>query len=221
METARKIAPIEAPPSSAARATWDKTVNRARDLDASIFAAGLRLAALGFTYSFAARAGVALADIPVDLEQRFAKLQADNEAVKTAVRNVDDRVWGARWTGHDFDIVAPYPEQLSGVFIPIMIGVGIVALSGLITRLAYLEAETTDLSDKYNSLLDSTDKTLCADPMSETCQSWQVEKETSGYNKNRTFADSIKSAASSVGAGLGKGIMIAVPLLVLALFWKR
>ncbi|MDD5347802.1 MAG: hypothetical protein PHT59_04225 [Candidatus Omnitrophica bacterium] len=220
METARKMAPIDAPPSSAARMAWDRAVNRARDLDSQVFGNGLRLAALGFTFAFAARSGVALPSLSPDLEVRFAKLQADNEELKNAVRKVEDREWGARWNGRDFDIVIPQ-AGLSGIFIPIAIGVGIVALAGLITRLAYLEDQNKEISRQFNALLDSTDETLCSDPSSPACVNWQIERKASGYEKQRSFADSISSAASTVGAGLGKGLMIALPLVALAIFWKR
>lgn len=209
---------LDRPPTSAELAKWRTVEARTRDLDGRIFCASLLFQNLVIMSRFATAHGITP---PTPDAARLYALIEGFEKVKEAVRRIEDREWGARWNGEDFDAVDPAGSStLGGLFIPVLIGVGVVALGGIIARLAYLEKETADLVPKYNAIIDRTDKAFCADPTSQTCQDWQQEKIDSGYEKNKSFADSVKGAISTVGSGLGKGLLIALPLVAFAIFWR-
>lgn len=208
------------PPSDMALRRWGDVITRMHRTDDKVFRNSLLLQNIIITYQFAKSRGIMLPPFNPELETRFLDAQTEFFRLKDAVRRVIDREWGARWTGNDFDIVDP-AGQLGAVFIPVLIGIGVVALVGVISRLIYLESENDDLSEKYNSVLEATDNVLCSDPHSEDCKLWEQEKLESGYRQNKTFADTIKGAAKSVGAGLGKGLMFAIPLVALAFFWGK
>lgn len=199
---------------------WADVEARARRVDAIAFRAGLLLENMTIAYRFGAARGVPLAPVPADLESRFLFAWEENMRVQDAVRKIGARQWGARWNGKDFDAIDPSGGAgLEGIFIPIAIGA--VALAGLVSRLIWVEKENTDLGGKYNAILEKTDRVLCSDPKSTTCQDWQREKTVSNYQRNVTMADSIKGAVGSIGAGLGKGLLIALPVLAALLFWRR
>lgn len=212
--------PIGEPPSSTAQKKWSDVERRTRSLDAQLLKSSLLYDCLGMMQHFALKHGVQIEPMPPELETRFVNAVDEFAALRRAVRNVEDRLWGARWTGKDFDVIEP-GQSLEGLFIPVAIGAGVLAFGGLMARLFYLENETDEINAKYNALIETTDRQFCADPSSPLCSEWQIEKEVSGYQKNKTFADSIKSAAVTVGSGLGKGLMIALPVLALAFVWGR
>ena len=215
-----KTIPFKRPPSSRELARWKEAQQRMRDLDALVYRAGLLLTNVVNTYHFADTKDLRLPDFPPSLERRFLKVRDESRDVKELVRKVQDREYGLRWTGSDFDVIEP-PSALQGIFIPIAIGTGIVALGGLIARLVYLEGESTELGDKYNTILEKTDRQLCADPFSSTCRDWERTKADKDYTKNETMADTIRGSVKTVSKGLGTGLLIAVPLLAYAIFMRK
>lgn len=219
MPIAPRIA-IGPPITSSTRRRWEDVERRIRDLDAALLRTTLLSDCYAIASRFGARSGIPLAESPADLESRYVATVQGFAELRSLVRRVEDRELGARWTGSDFDLIE-HPTGFLGVFIPVAIGVGVVAFSGLIARLFYLEQETIDISDRYNSLVEHTDAAFCADPNSQTCGEWQIEKQVSGFEKNKTFADSLKSSIGKIGGGIGKGIALALPVIALAIFWGK
>lgn len=211
-----------APLTSVLARRWADLEARDRRVDALDFRAGLLLENAIILYQFAEGVGLAVPPEDPALERRYLESHSRFIQAHTAIRKIQDRQWGARWNGKDFDAIDPTGggPELGAVFIPIMIGVGVVALAGLVARFVWLEKETTEIGDKYNKLLKTTNDRFCADPTSDTCQSWEEEKLESNYAKNETMSDRIKGAVGAVGSGLGKGLMIALPLIAAAFIWR-
>ena len=215
--TARSI-PLQETPNGALIRKWSEVQRHADRAGSLVYRAELLFQNVITTYRFANTRGIPLEPIDPELERRFLGVQAEFMRIRDIVRQIEDREMGARWTGSDFDAVSV--PALSGVFIPIAVGIGVVALAGLIARLVYVEKEATDLGAKFNAILKKTDAKFCADPLSPNCIAWKEEKKNSGYVKAKTMAETIQGAVSSIGGGLGTGLMIAVPLALFAI-WRR
>ena len=213
--------PISTPPTKAQICRWSQSLRRAENINAGLFRAGLLLDNITIAYRFASGAGVALAQFPAALEARYLDAVSEFARVRGLMRRVEDRELGLRPTADDFDIVESGGPSLGAAFIPVLVGVTAVLLAGLVGRLVYLEQESTELNNKYNSILKASDAALCADPGSDLCRSWEAEKTASNYTKNETMAEALKGAVRTVGGGLGKGLLIALPLAVLAFGWSK
>jgi len=125
--------------------------------------------------------------------------------------------------GNDLDIVKPPTLSFGAIWIPIAIGVVIVG--GIIARWAHLETEVGKISEKYNGVLRRADANLCSDPNSALCKDWEETKLSGGYAKNETLIDSVKNAVTKVGSfaakGLGAGLLIAIPVLLMMYLPRR
>lgn len=152
-----------------------------------------------------------------DLEKRMLSALAEIEFLKDKMCEVNQLDLGVRISssGNDLDIVEPKETGTMGWIIPAILGA--IVVIGIIARWAYLEKEVVEVTRDYNGIMKRADMALCSDKNSETCKSWEKDKQTGGYYKRESIIDSIKNAASSVGEtakkGLGAGIALAIPLL--------
>lgn len=156
------------------------------------------------------RMSIALSEI-----EKLRLDQCDVSGMKLGISPASD--------GNDLNIVRPNDISFGLAWIPIAIGAVVVA--GIIARWAYLEKEVIDISEQYNGVLWRADQKLCEDPESPLCADWEATKLKGGYHKNKTLVDSIKSAVGQVGSfaskGLGIGVAIAIPLLMMFLLPQK
>jgi hypothetical protein len=171
------------------------------------------------THEFAKKNSIDLGepDLPDFADRMFAALNKI-ESLKDAMCKVNQLDLGIRMTadGKDLDIVQP-KESGFGWVIP-AIGISLI-VAGAIKLWLELENEVDEISDKYNGVLEHSDKELCKDPTSKTCKDWKASKNANDYHKRESIIDSVKNALVSAGGvakkGLGWGIALAIPLLIM------
>jgi len=158
------------------------------------------------------------ADQMAKLEPKMMTFAAETDQLRKDHCEVNGLNYGVRMStyGDDLDIIEPSGD-MGAIWIPIAIGV--VVIAGIIARWAYLEKTQQEISDKYNGILHLANQRLCSDPNSPECAEWTTAKSSAAYQKNDTLIDSVKTAVSRVGGavsrGLGAGIMLAIPLLMM------
>jgi len=161
-------------------------------------------------------------DLPDLADRMFAALK-EIERLKNAMCGVNQYELGIRLSdnGQDLDIVQPEEGEpvldgALGWIIPVVILAVIVI--GIIARWVYLESEVGELNDKFDGVIERSDKQLCKNPDSQMCKDWKKSKANNDYYKRETIIDGLKNAVSSVGKfakkGLGWGLVLAVPVLL-------
>jgi hypothetical protein len=220
----------ERPPTASEIALWDKAMKLARRTNLISYAVKLQWAQIKLTHSFAQKKQVALGepDLPDLADRMFAALK-EIESLKDLMCRVNQLELGIRLSadGKDLDIVQPEETgELSfgqGWILPAILGVALVV--GIIARWAFLEREVSEISAKYNGVINRADNALCKDPDSEMCHDWENSKKSGGYYKRETIIDSVKNALVSAGStakkGLGVGLALLLPLLALMYLPRR
>jgi len=203
---------VERPPTASEVRMFGRFVAELERLDRIVTAAGLRLQNIYTAARFAADAGLPVISVSEQEEELYYSLRDQVRKLRVAERAVIDWRAGIRTTssGRDIDIVL-FPGQELGAIplvIPALIGVVIAAAAVAAAVSAIRDAH--ELSRKFNSVMETADRELCKDPLSDTCQNWQVEKASKNWQKNKSIADSIGSAVEKIGGGLGLGLVVAL-----------
>lgn len=192
------------------------------------YIARLKYQQIVFTAQFANSKGIDIGGEKMpELESRMSSALSAIESLRRDHCEVTALTFGVRLSsgGGDLDIVNPHSltSTMGAIWIPIVIGAVVVA--GIIARWAYLEKEVQHISDEYNGILHHANQALCSDPNSAICKSWTAKKATGAYAENETLIDSVQGAVSKVGGavskGIGAGIMIAIPLLMMLYLPKK
>ena len=205
----------ERAPTAEERKKWEQSKERLRIINRNLYASYLYLKNASLAQKSASQTGNLLSFSPDEETDRFLNLYRQYDDIKNAMRLVEDYQAGIKPSGNDWDIIVP-PTQMGFPVIAAAV-IGTVLVAGLIARLIYLETETQDLSDHLNGVMEAADKALCTDPNSENCLFWEQQKKQEGWHKNVTLADEAKSAVKTIGKGLSVGLLIAVPLIGMAL----
>lgn len=189
---------------------WSRLLRLTAKAGNDIDRAGLLLQNIYLTFSFASQNAVFLSAMNPEDERKYYELKESHRALVEAIRGVEDKKYGIRINGHDLDILEP-SNDLSGLVIPV--AVGVVVLAAAIATAIWQSKLATEIALKYRELLLRTDNTLCSDPTSKLCQKWKAEKKTSGYEKNMSLADTLKTGVSKIAGGLSTGLLIAIPIV--------
>jgi len=231
-ETTTKIPFVQAerPPTASEIALWEKAMKLAQRTNLLSYAVKLQWAQIKLTHSFAQEKQVAFGepDLP-DLADRMFGALKEIESLKDLMCRVNQLELGIRLSadGKDLDIVQPAETgELSfgqGWVLPAILGVVLVV--GIIARWAFLEREVSEITAKYNGVINRADNALCKNPDSELCHDWENSKKSGGYYKRETIIDSVKNALVSAGStakkGLGIGMALLLPLLALMYLPRR
>lgn len=217
---------VERAPTSNELALWDKAEKLKRRAVLKAYMVRLQFANIITAAKVAKKHGLNLnePELP-DLEQRMIVLCGKIEGLRRDHCDVNGMHLGVSPSvdGKDLDIVRPPSMSLGAIWIPIAIGAIVVA--GIIARWVQLEIEVQNISDKYSGVLRRADQNLCADPSSKMCKDWKVTKASGGYVKNETLIDSVKSAITKVGSfagkGVGIGLLLAIPVLMMLYLPRR
>lgn len=216
----------ERPPTSQELGLWEKAEFMKRRSVLKSYMVRLQYENVVRTAKFAAQNGVNLneSELP-EFEVRMQAVLKEIEALRRDHCDVNGMALGVSpsASGKDLDIVRPPNLSLGAIWIPIAIGAVVVA--GIIARWASLETEVQTISDKYNGVLRRADMNLCADPTSKMCTDWKAIKASGGYVQNETLIDSVKNAVTKAGSfaarGLGLGLMLAIPILMMIYLPRR
>jgi hypothetical protein len=219
----------ERPPTASEIALWDKAMKLAQRTNLLSYAVKLQWAQIKLTHAFAQKKQVALGepDLPDLADRMFAALK-EIEFLKDLCCRVNQLELGIRLSadGKDLDIVQPEEtgELSFGWVLPAILGVVLVV--GIIARWAFLEREVSEISAKYNGVINRADDALCKkNPDSDICHDWENSKKSGGYYKRETIIDSVKNALVSAGStakkGLGIGMALLLPLLALMYLPRR
>lgn len=217
--TAISYVEAERPPTAQELALWKRAEQIARRVNLMSYVMKLQWKNIKLTHEFAKKNSIDLGepDLPDFADRMFAALNKI-ESLKDAMCKVNQLDLGIRMTadGKDLDIVQP-KESGFGWVIP-AIGISLI-VAGAIKLWLELENEVDEISDKYNGVLEHSDKELCKDPTSKTCKDWKASKNANDYHKRESIIDSVKNALVSAGGvakkGLGWGIALAIPLLIM------
>jgi hypothetical protein len=203
---------VERPPTAAEVRLFGRFCNELERLDRIVSAAGLRMQNIYTAARFSSAAGLPVISVSGDEEELYYSLRDRVRQLRAAERGVIDWQAGIRTTssGRDIDIVLFPGQQLGAIplVIPALIGVVIAAAAVAAAVSAIKDAH--ELSRKLNAVMETADRELCKDPLSDTCQNWQTEKAQKNWQKNKSIADSIGSAVEKIGGGLGIGIVVAL-----------
>lgn len=218
-----KYVDAERPPTARELELWAKAQTIAKRVNLLSYMAKTQFRNILQIHNFAKNNKVTLnePELP-DLEKRMLGALAEIEFLKKKMCEVEQLELGVRVSssGDDLDIIEPKEISTLGWILPAVIGA--IVVIGIIARWAYLEKEVVEITRDYNGIMKRSDMALCADPDSDMCKKWNKDKQSGGYYKRESIIESIKNAASSVGEtakkGLGAGIALAIPLLIL---WAR
>lgn len=198
---------------------WERASKIADRVTLTSHSMKLQYMNLLMAYQFAKTHGVSL---PTDemsmLEPRMQGALSAIERLKDDMADVRYLRSGIRVSadGTDLDILQPTSQSL-GWILPVVIGAVIVV--GIIARWIHLETEVQTISDQYNGILRHADLELCKDPSSQTCKDWETTKSHGAYSQRETVIDSVKNAVTKIGSsvsrGLGAGLMLAIPVLMM------
>jgi len=182
--------------------------------------AGLLLHNIYTTWTFANDASVSLPPFDPDLETQYFEARNTIHDITRAIRLVQDKQAGIRPAGaSDLDIVEPQ-QSLSGLIIPVI--VGIVILAGAIGTAIYQSSVATRLGNEYRKILFDTNKIFCQNPNSDLCKNWTAYKEQRRYTQTLKAADSlgetIKKGVKTVAGGLATGLLVAVAAIAFMRF---
>lgn len=214
------------PPTAGELSLWDRAQRAKRRALLWGYAVRLQYEQIIIAHKFAADRDVTLKsnDMP-SFEQAMRSALLEIESLRMDMCDVEAAKLGVAPSagGGDLDIIRPTAPDLGAIWIPIAIGVVVVA--GIVARWAFLETEVQRISDHYNGVLRRADQALCKDPSSQMCHDWKDTKQKGAYAKNQSLLDSVKSAVGKVGGGLktglGAGLMLAIPLALMYLLPKR
>lgn len=222
------VSPIkgERGPNDHELALWNKAEKIKQRVVLIGYLAMLQQSQLNITVKYAASKGLDLADNEIpELESKLFQTVKTIEVLRKDHDLVNGMQLGVQVSqgGGDLDIVQPPETELGAIWIPIAIGA--VVIAGIIARWAFLEKEVQTISDRYNGILHHANQALCSNPDSQMCKDWTKRKQSGDYVQNETLIDSVKNAVSKVGGyaagGLGAGIMVAIPLLMLMYLPKK
>jgi len=210
-----KRAPINRAPTPLEVSQWRSLLAEQERMNDKIFALDLIVECLTIRVKFCVENGLSLpfAD-PADLEQRYLKLKQFQGNVNIAIAGARSHEYGAYWRDNDFDIIDP-SQQLGALFIPIAIGV--VILAGCFATIWQIEKGHKSVTAEYKKLNAATENFLCKDPGSSVCKKWNVVKKEQHIEEKESFGDSLKS-------GLTKGLTIGVALvagLIAFTVWRK
>ena len=198
---------------------WEKAENAKNRVVLLSYLVSLQYQQIIVAAQIAKKYGVDIgADQMAQLEPQMMTFAAETDQLRQDHCEVNGLNYGVRLSssGDDLDIIAP-PNDMGALWIPIAIGA--VVIAGIIARWIFLEKTQQEISDKYNGILHLANQRLCSDPDSPECKEWTTAKSSAAYQKNDTLIDSVKTAVSKVGGavskGLGAGIMLAIPLLMI------
>lgn len=216
------------PEREATQAEWNKFEKLVSDidrLDNAVYASRLRFLNWSIIKDFGSEEAIYY---PLSFtESDFARLQkvsVETQKLKSALRAVQDRQLGVRFSNGDIDFVRPGigPEQ-DGIFIAIAVGVVVVA--GAIALSAYLWGENKEVNEKLKVVTKAAEKGLCQDPNSPKCKKWKIAKRVNGFDRNKSAAEQVDSwlskAGKAVTGGLHWGILLAIPLAIFMLMPRR
>jgi hypothetical protein len=203
-------------------ARWKRLLLEHDRATSAIDRAGLLLHNIYITWTFVKDTGVSLPKFNPDLEAQYFEVRAAIHDITKAVRLVQDKQAGIRLSGSsDLDIVEPQ-QSLSGLIIPVI--VGIVILAGAIGTAIYQSSVATKLGNEYRKILFDTNKIFCQNPNSELCKKWVAYKEQRKYDQTLETADSLgetlKKGVKTVAGGLATGLLVAVAAIAFMRFSK-
>ena len=213
---------IQRAPSSDERWRWTRLIEAEDRATSAIDRAGLLLRNIYLTWGFAKNTGVTLPAFDPGLEAQYFEARNAIHKITQAVRLVQDKQAGIRPSGSsDLDIVEPQ-QSLSGLIIPVV--VGIIILAGAIGTAIYQSSVATKLGNEYRKILFDTNKIFCKNPNSELCQNWTAYKAKQKYDQNLKVADSLgetlKKGVKAVAGGLATGLLVAVAAIAFMRFSK-
>jgi hypothetical protein len=193
-------------------ARWNRLLLEYDRATSAVDRAGLLLHNIYITWTFAKDFGVSMPEFNPDLEAQYFDTKNAIHDITKAIRLVQDKQAGIRPAGSsDLDIVEPQ-QSLSGLIIPVI--VGIVILAGAIGTAIYQSSVATKLGNEYRKILFDTNKIFCQNPSSDLCKKWTAYKEQRKYDQTLRTADSlgetIKKGVKAVAGGLATGLLVAV-----------
>lgn len=162
----------------------------------------------------------------VTLQSQYTELKRNVIRMQRWAELCESGELGVRIKSGDIDIMAPlgttaeklqYYKDPSLAGWPIVVAVGVVVVTAIVTYIALLRDECEQMELEYNDLLDSFESKFCAQTDSETCLKWLQTKETQGYNKRKSAIGDLKDTISKIGqavvTGTKGGIALLIPLL--------
>jgi hypothetical protein len=211
---------IQRQTTSSEVARWKRLLLEHDRATSAVDRAGLLLHNIYTTWTFARDTGVSLPDFNPDLEAKYFDARAAIHDITKAIRLVQDKQAGIRPAGSsDLDIVEPQ-QSLSGLIIPVI--VGIVILAGAIGTAIYQSSVATKLGNEYRRILFDTNKIFCSDPGSDLCKKWNAYKGQRKYDQNLKVADTLgetlKKGVKAVASGLATGLLVAVAAIAFMRF---
>jgi hypothetical protein len=206
--------------------TWDQWCDSVKKYDRAVLANELRAANLDLSYRFARENSIPLAWLSTVDVHNLETHRRNADRFKDIVNHVHSRRFGLRFRGTgDFDVLAlagtkaeaiqQYrPETLGAAFIPILIGVLVVAAAVALIR--YLQGENEVLGQKLDRAVRDADSKFCKDPNSPICKTWLERKKIEGYDKRQSAIDSLIETVKSGAAGLAKAVAIGIGIYAAA-----
>lgn len=205
---------------------WLKSVER---LDRASFLVDLHVVQYAVALDFGKKMGIALPGIGDIAEKSKLLRLAINRAKRWAVL-LKSGALGVQFSEGDFSILAPpgtsddviADYKSMGMIVAFVVG-AIVAV-GVIAYVALLESHNTTLVKRIETLRYDAGAKFCDDPNSVICQTWLQREKAEGYKQTEGKIESVKKwlsgAAESAKTGLGWGIAIAIPLVLIWLSGK-
>jgi len=214
---------FERGPTRSELSTWERLLRNHQNALRENQIAGLALTNASIVYQFAGENAVFLVPFPPELEQKYLDVRSKLGTLTRAIRGVEDLTLGVSFSNGDIDILAPTEESAiehGFGLIPLVI-LGVVVLAGAIAAAIWATKNSIEISNQAREIAARADKTLCSDPNSELCKKWKIEKSSTGYNRNVSVLETVKSSLGAVGQGIGSGLAIAIPLLAFWAFGRK
>lgn len=204
-------------PSRAELGIWERLIKQHRKASDAIDRCSLLFQCAIIAQRFADANTIDIRVIPAELEQEYLAVLAEFTKLTNAIRGVEDHTLGVNFRDGDVDILSTQNEVSGLGAIPLII-LGVVVVAGCIAVAYWATKNALEISQQAARAIKKADSAFCADPDSELCQRWNEEKLSSGYTRNESLAETIKSGVESVGKSLVFG---AIALVAISFLWRR
>lgn len=206
-------------PTTSEMRTWERLLQQTQQAGRALDICALMFQNAVTAHNFAERHNIDMQIIPPELEQRYLTIRAKFERLRNAIRGVENHTLGVTFTNGDVDIVAESQESAAqqgfGVLPLVILGVVVVAAS--IAVAVWATKNAIDVINQARALVKKADDRFCEDPNSALCAEWQEDKANTGFTRNDTIADTIKTVGT-VGKNIALGLLL---LLGVSFLWRH
>lgn len=206
-------------PTNAELGTWDRLLRQAQQAGRLLDICALQFQNAVTAHNFAQQNNIDIQIIPPELEQRYINIRTKFERLRKAIRGVENHTLGVNFRNGDIDIVAESPEaaaQQGFDGLPLVI-LGVVVIAASIAVAAWATKNAIEVINQARALVKKADDRFCQDPNSALCADWEADKAATGFKRNDTIADTIKTVGT-VGKNIALGLLL---LLGVGVLWRQ